>query len=84
MKTTKLISQKIISQKPIDLENKIFVRFYKNNEEQYGFQYIKFNFNEEIEAFNKSQVNWIYGYFKYFEEAQEKAEQLIASLSNFS
>lgn len=79
MKTTKLTNQKVISQKVIDLKTNILVRIYKTEDnDHFGFQFVKYHFNEEIDPFNHSKLNWIYGYFKCFEEAEANALELFS------
>jgi hypothetical protein len=81
MKTIKLTTQKVISQKPIDLVNQIFLRFYITENQQYGFQFVRFNYNEEIEPIHNSQINWIYGYYSHKDEAESKAQEILSLIS---
>lgn len=82
MKTTKLTNQKVISQSVIDLNTNILVRIYQaEDKDHFGFQFVKYHFNEEIDPFNQSKLNWIYGYFKCFQEAEEKAFELFSQYS---
>lgn len=73
MKRITIHNQVPVYQSVIDQKSQISVKFFKDGE-KYGFQFLKNNFNQEIDPFFHSKLDWFFGSWYSIQEAEQVAK----------
>lgn len=84
MKRITIINQPVISQKIIDIQSQVAIRFFKDGD-KFGFQFLKTQYEKEFDPFFNSKLNWFFGHWHTLHEATLAAENYYFDyLSNSS
>lgn len=72
MKRIDLQKQLPVYESVIDQKSQVSVKFFKDGE-KYGFQYLKHDFNKEIDPFFHSKLDWFFGSWYTIQETEKIA-----------